>query len=32
MKLKRLDPPAKHSQKLVSLYDQLITSDKENQK
>ena len=27
MKLKRLDPPAKRSQKLVSLYDQLITSD-----
>ena len=27
MKLKRLDPPAKHSQKLVSLYDQLITPE-----
>lgn len=27
MRLKRLDPPAKRSQKLVSLYDQLITSD-----
>ena len=27
MKLKRLDPPAKRSQKLVSLYDQLITPE-----
>ena len=27
MKLKRLDPPAKRSQKHVSLYNQLITAD-----